>query len=288
MGKPRGIRCARKLRVHRKEALWADKDNTRCFGCLCLRLKCAFLILQDYKKANLGTKYKCNPFGGTTRPFFTTRATHVLCWGGLIKFDTYNVRNFSCKGHCCREDWHWSKAAAWHTAKPSQTATLRVWGSTFLFVHYGCQPFPTFSPLWYGNFQFFWTFYLSFFNLLCKEQLLQVKINHDSHFIFRPNSAIRKCCRGELTSFFGSMAYSLAFICNLFSVSDLLRCSVDQEWQEDCSLCSKASQCDRFDILWPKLLFWKPLTRDGCLNFIDENDEVLISGFGRRGHAAAS
>merc|ERR1739848_473565 len=24
---------------------------------------------------------------------------------------------------------------------------------------------------------------------------------------------------------------------------------------------------------------------DGCLNFIDENDEVLISGFGRRGHA---
>eukprot|EP00218_Dolichomastix_sp_CCMP3274_P015719 CAMPEP_0170142720 /NCGR_PEP_ID=MMETSP0033_2-20121228/8091_1 /TAXON_ID=195969 /ORGANISM="Dolichomastix tenuilepis, Strain CCMP3274" /LENGTH=142 /DNA_ID=CAMNT_0010379071 /DNA_START=9 /DNA_END=437 /DNA_ORIENTATION=+ len=25
--------------------------------------------------------------------------------------------------------------------------------------------------------------------------------------------------------------------------------------------------------------------RDGCLNFVDENDEVLISGFGRRGHA---
>ena len=25
--------------------------------------------------------------------------------------------------------------------------------------------------------------------------------------------------------------------------------------------------------------------RDGCLNFCDENDEVLIAGFGRRGHA---
>ena len=25
--------------------------------------------------------------------------------------------------------------------------------------------------------------------------------------------------------------------------------------------------------------------RDGCLNYVDENDEVLISGFGRRGHA---
>jgi small subunit ribosomal protein S23e len=24
---------------------------------------------------------------------------------------------------------------------------------------------------------------------------------------------------------------------------------------------------------------------DGCLNFIEENDEVLIAGFGRRGHA---
>uniref|UniRef100_A0A1I8JRH6 40S ribosomal protein S21 n=1 Tax=Macrostomum lignano TaxID=282301 RepID=A0A1I8JRH6_9PLAT len=24
---------------------------------------------------------------------------------------------------------------------------------------------------------------------------------------------------------------------------------------------------------------------DGCLNFIEENDEVLVSGFGRAGHA---
>ena len=24
---------------------------------------------------------------------------------------------------------------------------------------------------------------------------------------------------------------------------------------------------------------------DGCLNFTEENDEVLVSGFGRRGHA---
>jgi len=25
--------------------------------------------------------------------------------------------------------------------------------------------------------------------------------------------------------------------------------------------------------------------RDGCLNYIEENDEVLVSGFGRKGHA---
>lgn len=27
------------------------------------------------------------------------------------------------------------------------------------------------------------------------------------------------------------------------------------------------------------------LQNDGCLNFLDDNDEVLISGFGRRGKA---
>eukprot|EP00439_Symbiodinium_sp_Y106_P084637 s59_g26.t1 len=29
----------------------------------------------------------------------------------------------------------------------------------------------------------------------------------------------------------------------------------------------------------------RAIAKDGCLNFIDENDEVLVSGFGRRGHA---
>merc|ERR1711937_988871 len=44
-GKPRGIACARKLRNHRRIQRWADKD---------------------YKKAHLGTQYKCNPFGGSS------------------------------------------------------------------------------------------------------------------------------------------------------------------------------------------------------------------------------
>jgi small subunit ribosomal protein S23e len=43
--KPRGIRAARKLRRHRREQRWADKQ---------------------YKKANLGTRWKCNPFGGSS------------------------------------------------------------------------------------------------------------------------------------------------------------------------------------------------------------------------------
>jgi len=31
------------------------------------------------------------------------------------------------------------------------------------------------------------------------------------------------------------------------------------------------------------LLF--PVPNDGCLNFVDENDEVLLAGFGRKGKA---
>merc|ERR1711937_186334 len=45
MGKPRGIRCARKMRNRRREQRWADLG---------------------YKKANLGTALKATPFGGAS------------------------------------------------------------------------------------------------------------------------------------------------------------------------------------------------------------------------------
>ena len=44
-GKPRGLRAARKLRNHRRVNRWADKQ---------------------YKKANLGTWLKANPFAGAS------------------------------------------------------------------------------------------------------------------------------------------------------------------------------------------------------------------------------
>ena len=44
-GKPRGLRTARKLRVHRRDQRWHDKS---------------------YKKAHLGTALKANPFGGAS------------------------------------------------------------------------------------------------------------------------------------------------------------------------------------------------------------------------------
>ncbi len=45
MGKPRGLRTARKHVNHRRENRWADND---------------------YKKAHLGTRWKANPFGGAS------------------------------------------------------------------------------------------------------------------------------------------------------------------------------------------------------------------------------
>lgn len=45
LGKPRGLRTARKHVNHRREQRWADKD---------------------YKKAHLGTRWKANPFGGAS------------------------------------------------------------------------------------------------------------------------------------------------------------------------------------------------------------------------------
>merc|ERR1712228_930884 len=111
MGKPRGIRTARKQVNRRRTERWADKD---------------------YKKANLGTKYKCNPFGGSSH------AKGIVVEKGGIE------------------------------AK-------------------------------------------------------------------QPNSAIRKCCRVQLIKNGKKIA---AFV-----------------------------------------------PRDGCLNFLEENDEVLVAGFGRSGHA---
>ena len=45
MGKPSGLRTARKHVNNRRNQVWADKD---------------------YKKAHLGTRWKANPFGGAS------------------------------------------------------------------------------------------------------------------------------------------------------------------------------------------------------------------------------
>jgi ribosomal protein S12 len=37
--------------------------------------------------------------------------------------------------------------------------------------------------------------------------------------------------------------------------------------------------------LWRSNLIVLSVPNDGCLNFVDENDEVLLAGFGRKGKA---
>ncbi len=62
MGKPRGLRTARKLKDHRREQRWHDKD---------------------YKKSHLGSRWKSNPFAG---------ASHAK---GIVLEKVY-VFDFSC------------------------------------------------------------------------------------------------------------------------------------------------------------------------------------------------
>merc|ERR1711963_1263866 len=65
--KPRGIKCARKLRNNRRLQRWADLD---------------------YKKAHLGTTLKANPFGGSS---------HAK--GIIVENDEVLVSGFGRSGH---------------------------------------------------------------------------------------------------------------------------------------------------------------------------------------------
>ena len=50
-----------------------------------------------------------------------------------------------------------------------------------------------------------------------------------------------------------------------------------------CVLCLVGLGSRLWD-LW-LICVWHAVPNDGCLNFVDENDEVLLSGFGRKGKA---
>ena len=65
MGKPAGIRTARKHVKNRRNQVWADKD---------------------YKKAHLGTRWKANPFGGASH----AKVSGVLLYCHGFYDDTIN------------------------------------------------------------------------------------------------------------------------------------------------------------------------------------------------------
>ncbi|XP_022253800.1 40S ribosomal protein S23-like [Limulus polyphemus] len=79
MGKPSGIRTARKHVTHRREQRWHDKD---------------------YKKAHLGTRWKANPFGGASHAKgIVLEKVSFLFLITLQENDEVLVAGFGRKGH---------------------------------------------------------------------------------------------------------------------------------------------------------------------------------------------
>ena len=84
MGKPRGIRTARKHVNNRRNQLWADKD---------------------YKKANLGTRWKANPFGGASHAkgivLEKVRNSSFSCHSALPRrSETRVINDINLSGRC--------------------------------------------------------------------------------------------------------------------------------------------------------------------------------------------
>merc|ERR1712160_99024 len=83
-GKPRGINAARKLRTVRRQQRWAQKR---------------------YKKAHLGTQFKCNPFGGSShcKGIVLEKIATFVPRDGCLNFidenDEVLIAGFGRKGH---------------------------------------------------------------------------------------------------------------------------------------------------------------------------------------------
>ena len=86
MGKPRGLRTARKHVKNRRENVWADLD---------------------YKKAHLGTRWKANPFGGASHAkgivlekvryfyYISNIKKPLVLWSSVSSNDTTSFHEFS-------------------------------------------------------------------------------------------------------------------------------------------------------------------------------------------------
>jgi len=81
----------------------------------------------------------------------------------------------------------------------------------------------------------------------------------------QPNSAIRKCVRVQLIK---NGKKVTAFGAYILSYMGGWRGRREKMWVDGANFC------------WGFIV-----PNDGCLNFVDENDEVLLSGFGRKGKA---
>ena len=60
-------------------------------------------------------------------------------------------------------------------------------------------------------------------------------------------------------------------------------CPINKKWKKSYSFRARTSFF--FHVIISSCSYFFLLQNDGCLNFLDDHDEVLISGFGRRGKA---
>lgn len=128
--------------------------------------------LKDYKKANLGTKYKCNPFGGKIAPAKSLRT---------VEFPASNVI--------------WSSLQAPPTPRALLSRRLALKQSSCLFA-LDLNMSESFGTVLYSWKQ-------------SSDQFFKVPLG------LRPNSAIRKCCRGKLIAVWMAAAAMLTH-CSLW------------------------------------------------------------------------
>ncbi|GAD95324.1 40S ribosomal protein S23 [Paecilomyces variotii No. 5] len=94
----------------------------------------------------------------------------------------------------------------------------------------------------------------------------------------QPNSAIRKCVKvqliknGKKVTAFGGLPIPFVFITIFVSLT--------ANGEIGCREISQRAPRHQFANFYRFLV-----PNDGCLNFVDENDEVLLAGFGRKGKA---
>ena len=100
-GKPRGIRCARKLRVHRREALWADKDVT----CTAVKRQQANLTLWSRGRITRRPTWEPSTSATPSEERRHTQSGEVMTRIGQGCAPCCS-REVSCQGHRGGEDRH--------------------------------------------------------------------------------------------------------------------------------------------------------------------------------------
>ncbi|KAH6927356.1 hypothetical protein HPB50_002317 [Hyalomma asiaticum] len=264
--KPRGLRTARKHRSHRRDQRWHDKD---------------------YKKAHLGTRWKANPFGG---------ASHAK---GIVLEKVPIVLRI------------WAKVGRWVRSPPNGNKAKEKWTEVMLemcpiVVTYIDESRNVESQLLYlqelhgeatgqniGNLVLD---ALKWHGVLV-ENCIAFPVDNANVMVGKRNSvaAVLKeaqenlivydcpCHLIKLAAEKGAACLPAKFDEVLMGIMYFLEKSTSGVEAKQPN--SAIRKCVRVQLIKNGKKITAFVPRDGCLNYIEENDEVLVAGFGRKGHA---